>query len=95
MSPNQGQGACQALEDGVALGESIQQTSSVAEAFQMYERRRVRRANREVTMSRQATRGVQLENPVLCALRDGFISVIPRRLIVRIQDATLAGDPHG
>jgi 2-polyprenyl-6-methoxyphenol hydroxylase-like FAD-dependent oxidoreductase len=92
MSPNQGQGACQALEDGVALGESFRQTSSVAEGFQLYERRRVQRANREVTMSRQATRGVQLDNPALCALRDGFMSLIPRRLIMRIQDATLAGD---
>jgi 2-polyprenyl-6-methoxyphenol hydroxylase-like FAD-dependent oxidoreductase len=92
MSPNQGQGACQALEDGVALGESVQQSSSVAEAFQKYERRRLQRANREVTMSRQATRGVQLDNPVLSALRDGFMSLMPRRLIMRIQDATLAGD---
>jgi 2-polyprenyl-6-methoxyphenol hydroxylase-like FAD-dependent oxidoreductase len=92
MSPNQGQGACQALEDGVALGESIERTSSLAAAFQMYERRRVRRANREVTLSRQATRGVQIENPVLCTLRDGFMSLLPRRLVVRIQDATLAGD---
>jgi len=90
MSPNAGQGACQALEDGVALGASFEQASSVAEAFRLYERRRLRRANREVAMSRQATRGVQLDNPVLCALRDGFMSVMPRRLIMRIQDATLA-----
>jgi 2-polyprenyl-6-methoxyphenol hydroxylase-like FAD-dependent oxidoreductase len=92
MSPNQGQGACQALEDGVALGESIQRTSSSAEAFELYERRRLRRANREVVMSRQATRGVQIDNSLLCALRDGFMSVLPRRLILRIQDATLAPD---
>ena len=90
MSPNQGQGACQALEDGVALGESVQRTSSLAEAFQLYERRRVRRANREVAMSRQATRGVQIDNPLLCILRDSFMSLMPRRLILRIQDATLA-----
>ena len=92
MSPNQGQGACQALEDGVALGESVQRTSSLAEAFQLYERRRLRRANREVAMSRQATRGVQIANPLLCILRDGFMSLLPGRLILRIQDATLAPD---
>jgi 2-polyprenyl-6-methoxyphenol hydroxylase-like FAD-dependent oxidoreductase len=92
MSPNQGQGACQALEDGVALGESVQRTSSLAEAFQLYESRRLRRANREVAMSRQATRGVQVDNPLLCALRDGFMSILPGRLILRIQDATLAPD---
>jgi 2-polyprenyl-6-methoxyphenol hydroxylase-like FAD-dependent oxidoreductase len=92
MSPNQGQGACQALEDGVALGESVQRTSSLAEAFQLYERRRLRRANREVAMSRQATRGVQIDNPLLCILRDGLMSLLPRQLIMRIQDATLAPD---
>ncbi len=92
MSPNQGQGACQALEDGVALGESVKRTSSLAEAFQLYERRRLRRANREVAMSRQATRGVQIANPLLCTLRDGFMSLLPGRLILRIQDATLAPD---
>jgi 2-polyprenyl-6-methoxyphenol hydroxylase-like FAD-dependent oxidoreductase len=90
MSPNQGQGACQALEDAVALGESIERTSSLTEAFQLYERRRLRRANREVTMSRQTTRGVQIENPLVCALRDGLISLVPRALIMRMQDATLA-----
>jgi 2-polyprenyl-6-methoxyphenol hydroxylase-like FAD-dependent oxidoreductase len=92
MSPNQGQGACQALEDGVALGESVQRTSSVAEAFQQYERQRLRRANREVAMSRQATRGVQIDNALLCILRDGLMSLMPRQLILRIQDATLAPD---
>jgi 2-polyprenyl-6-methoxyphenol hydroxylase-like FAD-dependent oxidoreductase len=91
MSPNQGQGACQALEDGVALGESVARESSLAAAFALYEQRRLKRANREVTMSRQATRGVQIENPVLCALRDGFMSALPRRFIVKMQDATLAG----
>jgi 2-polyprenyl-6-methoxyphenol hydroxylase-like FAD-dependent oxidoreductase len=91
MSPNQGQGACQALEDGATLGESVERTSSVVAAFQLYERRRVKRANREVTMSRQATRGVQIENPLLSALRDGFMRTLPRRFIVRMQDATLGG----
>jgi 2-polyprenyl-6-methoxyphenol hydroxylase-like FAD-dependent oxidoreductase len=95
MSPNQGQGACQALEDGVALGESVGRTPSLAEAFQLYERLRLRRANREVAMSRRATRGVQIDNPVLCAIRDGFMSLMPRRVIVRIQDASLAADPTG
>lgn len=95
MSPNQGQGACQALEDGVALGESVERTSNLTEAFQLYESRRVPRANREVKMSRQGTRAVQIDNPVLCALRDRLMSLMPRPLIVRIQDATLAADTAG
>jgi 2-polyprenyl-6-methoxyphenol hydroxylase-like FAD-dependent oxidoreductase len=90
MSPNQGQGACQALEDGAALGESVARTSTLAAAFELYERRRLRRANQVVAVSRQATRGVQIENLVLCAFRDGLMSVLPARLVMRVQDATLA-----
>ena len=71
---------------------SIRRTSSLTEAFQLYERRRLRRANQVVTMSRQATRGVQVDNPLLCVLRNGLVSLLPRRLIFRMQDATLG--PH-
>jgi 2-polyprenyl-6-methoxyphenol hydroxylase-like FAD-dependent oxidoreductase len=95
MSPNQGQGACQALEDGVALGESVARTSSVAAAFELYERWRLRRANQVVAESRQATRGVQIENPLLCAFRDGLISLIPQWVVVKVQDATLAAESAG
>jgi 2-polyprenyl-6-methoxyphenol hydroxylase-like FAD-dependent oxidoreductase len=94
MTPNQGQGACQALEDAVVLGESLERTSSLADAFQLYERRRLRRANRVVAQSRQATRGVQIDNPLLCALRDSFMSLVPQRMILRMQDATLAAPPQ-
>jgi 2-polyprenyl-6-methoxyphenol hydroxylase-like FAD-dependent oxidoreductase len=90
MTPNQGQGACQALEDGVVLGESVARTSTLAAALELYERRRLRRANQVVALSRQATRGVQIENPLLCAFRDTLMSLLPRRLVVRVQDATLA-----
>ena len=90
MTPNQGQGACQALEDAVALGESFNGAARVAEAFALYERRRVRRANRVVTVSHQATRGVQIENPILCAMRDGFIGLLPQGFVLRTLDQTLA-----
>jgi 2-polyprenyl-6-methoxyphenol hydroxylase-like FAD-dependent oxidoreductase len=93
MTPNQGQGACQALEDAVALGESLEHGSDLSEAFELYEKRRLKRANLVVRMSHQQTRGTQIGNPLLCALRDGFSSVIPRRLMLRMLDATLAAQP--
>ena len=61
MTPSQGQGACQALEDAVALGSSLEGGPDVREAFRAYERARLRRANRVVTLSRQASRSVQSE----------------------------------
>ena len=93
MTPNQGQGACQALEDAVALGKSLEGAPDIASAFEMYEMQRMRRANRAVAMSRQASRGVHIENPLLCALRDGLASALPHRLLLRMLDSTLAAEP--
>ena len=92
MTPNQGQGACQALEDAVALGESLRRVSDVPKAFEMYEKRRMRRANRAVAMSRQASRGVHIENPLLCALRDGLAGALPHRVLLRMLDGVLAAE---
>lgn len=90
MTPNAGQGACQALEDAVALGASLEQTSNVIEAFKLYEQRRLSRANRLVSISRQATRAVQIENRFMCAVRDGVGSDLMRWLFPRSLDWILA-----
>jgi 2-polyprenyl-6-methoxyphenol hydroxylase-like FAD-dependent oxidoreductase len=92
MTPNQGQGACQALEDAVALGESLEGASALARAFEIYEKRRMHRANRAVAMSRQASRGVHIENPVLCAIRDGLARIVPNAVVVRMLDPVLAAE---
>jgi 2-polyprenyl-6-methoxyphenol hydroxylase-like FAD-dependent oxidoreductase len=93
MTPNAGQGACQALEDAVALGNSLKEASNPTEAFSLYERARLRRANRVVAMSRQATRAVQIENQVLCALRDTVAYRIAQLVFLRTLDAILAPEP--
>jgi 2-polyprenyl-6-methoxyphenol hydroxylase-like FAD-dependent oxidoreductase len=93
MTPNQGQGACQALEDAVALGASPEDARDPARAFEIYEKRRMHRAYRAVAMSRQASRGVHLENPVLCAIRDRLAMVLPNGLVMRMLDPVLAAEP--
>jgi len=95
MTPNQGQGACQALEDAVALGRGFAHAANVADAFKFYERQRLRRANRVVKASRQATRGVQIDAPILCAIRDTFARILPRALMLRMLDETLSAAPAG
>lgn len=90
MTPNAGQGACQALEDAVALGTSVGQTSSLSDALKVYEHRRLRRANRLVMMSRQATRATQIENGFLCAVRDTIGSTVAGLLYERTLDWMLA-----
>ena len=92
MTPSQGQGACQALEDAVALGRSLEGDRDVREAFTAYERARLRRANRVVTLSRQASRSVQSENRWLCGLRNAGVRLVPQTVMRRMLDATFA-DP--
>jgi 2-polyprenyl-6-methoxyphenol hydroxylase-like FAD-dependent oxidoreductase len=93
MTPNQGQGACQALEDAVALGMGFANAATVADAFKFYERRRLVRANRVVKASRQATRGVQIDAPILCAMRDTAARFLPRALMLKMLDRTLSAAP--
>jgi 2-polyprenyl-6-methoxyphenol hydroxylase-like FAD-dependent oxidoreductase len=90
MTPNQGQGACQALEDAVALGKTLNGVSDVSTAFKTYEGLRMKRAYSAVMLSRQATRGVQLENRLACAIRDRLPGLIPRSVMLKLLDRTLS-----
>ena len=47
------QGACMAIEDGAVLARALQETASVPEALQLYQRARVERCARVVTESRE------------------------------------------
>ena len=90
MTPNAGQGACQALVDAVVLGDCLATEPDVRAALQAYQRRRLTRANSVVRMSRQATRASQLENGLLCWLRDVSGGLLPRSLMLRLLDSTMA-----
>lgn len=52
MTPDMGQGACQAIEDAVVLGDCLTPRSEVAEALRAYESRRIPRTRRVVRESR-------------------------------------------
>ena len=80
MTPNLGQGACQALEDAVVLAECLRGASDASIALRTYEHRRLRGANAIVTRSRTIGRIAQLRHPLLVALRNAVFRRIPRRL---------------
>jgi FAD-dependent urate hydroxylase len=91
MLTSMGQGACVAIEDAVALTESIIQarqsvgsegeSSCLPEAFQTYNKRRVKRANFFVKTSRQVAWHEQLEQTWACYLRDAIFSHLPKSVI--------------
>lgn len=89
MTPNLGQGACQAIEDAVVLAECVSGEASVAGALRCYEERRAGRVAGIVRRSRLLGRAGQLENPLLCALRDAVAGAMPLRLQLRQLDPIL------
>ncbi|MBN8228137.1 FAD-dependent monooxygenase [Corallococcus macrosporus] len=78
MTPNLGQGGCQAIEDGVVLGECLAAPGSVEDALRAYESRRVQRANSLVVMSRRVGQVAQWENPVARSVRDALFRWTPQ-----------------
>lgn len=80
MTPNLGQGACQAIEDAVVLSKLLAKGGVVKAALGEYEARRVARANGIVTQAHRIGAMGQLENPLARGLRDGVLRLFGSRL---------------
>ena len=89
MTPNLGQGACQAVEDAVVLARCLGDRGATAEALRLYERLRSDRAAMVVRRSRRVGAVGQLKNPVLCWLRDRALAVIPPKAQLRQLEEVL------
>ncbi len=83
MTPDLGQGACQAIEDAVVLAKCLSEESDPAWALRHYEARRTRRVAAIVQRSRRFGRVAQLESPFLCRLRDVLLKRTPDRMLLR------------
>ena len=88
-TPNLGQGACQAIEDAVMLTRCLQEggettmSYGATSALRRYEDLRRERAAWIVRRSRAIGRIGQMENPLLCGLRDAVLKATPSRLELR------------
>ncbi len=83
MTPNLGQGACQAIEDAVALGACLNEATDIATALQLYEKRRVTRANNITRLAHLIGQSVQWENPLLSGARNTIIRNIPVSMAIK------------
>jgi 2-polyprenyl-6-methoxyphenol hydroxylase-like FAD-dependent oxidoreductase len=83
MTPNLGQGACQAIEDAVVLAECLRQESEIEAALQLYETRRIPRTYKVVRQARQIGWIGQQENPLICWARNQMMKLTPRSLQVK------------
>jgi 2-polyprenyl-6-methoxyphenol hydroxylase-like FAD-dependent oxidoreductase len=80
MTPNLGQGACQTIEDAVVLARCLDEGGAIAEALRRYERLRADRTAMVVRRSRRVGVVGQLENALLCRLRDRVLTIIPQKV---------------
>ncbi|HEX8998201.1 MAG TPA: FAD-dependent monooxygenase [Ktedonobacterales bacterium] len=77
MTPNLGQGACQALEDAVILGASLSGTTDIPQALRAYQAARLPRANMIAQRSRQMSDIVQRSGPLARWARDTLVRAMP------------------
>ncbi|MFO7544329.1 MAG: FAD-dependent monooxygenase [Trueperaceae bacterium] len=77
MTPNLGQGACQALEDAVVLARELARTQDVEVGLRAYEAERAPRTRAIVLRSRQMGAMGQWENPAAVTLRNAIMRILP------------------
>jgi 2-polyprenyl-6-methoxyphenol hydroxylase-like FAD-dependent oxidoreductase len=78
-TPGLGQGAAQALEDAVALVDSLARHPRLAAALADYEAIRRPRTATVHKLSRRVDRAAQLANPLACRLRNAAVRRLPER----------------
>jgi 2-polyprenyl-6-methoxyphenol hydroxylase-like FAD-dependent oxidoreductase len=83
MTPNLGQGGCQAIEDAVVLADVLARHDDVSAALAGYERRRIGRANSFVARSYNFGRLAHLRAAPLRWLRDRALRAVPSRLTAK------------
>lgn len=77
MTPDLGQGACQAIEDGLELAKFLHSEPNVAAGLKAYEASRIPRTRSVVLASRRLGRIGQLGSPFLCRMRDTALRLTP------------------
>lgn len=81
MTPNLGQGGCQAIEDAVALASELSKTFlDPVSTWARYEETRLQRAHSVARASRRLGRLAQASNPVLVFARDWAVRLTPERI---------------
>jgi 2-polyprenyl-6-methoxyphenol hydroxylase-like FAD-dependent oxidoreductase len=83
MTPNTGQGAAQAIEDAVVLASCLSKYQTLDAALRSYEAIRIPRTSMIARLSRRIGAVAQVENPILCHIRDLASRCTPESLTRR------------
>jgi 2-polyprenyl-6-methoxyphenol hydroxylase-like FAD-dependent oxidoreductase len=91
MTNNLGQGACQAIEDGVVLARCLSGRRDVVAALRSYEAQRMPRTARIQRAARTVGSIGRWSNPLVCAVRDQAIKRLFDGYVLRQNNAILTG----
>lgn len=94
MTPDLGQGACQALEDAVVLATCLSTSDDMVAGLRLYEAKRRDRAAMIVRRSRQMGRLVQAANPLALRLRLRVMRYIPTGGLIHQMTPLLTFNPE-
>jgi 2-polyprenyl-6-methoxyphenol hydroxylase-like FAD-dependent oxidoreductase len=90
MTPNLGQGACQAIEDAVVLAASLRASGSIQQALQTYQTTRLPRATLMMTRSHQLGALVQRSGRLNCWARNTLMRILPAPLRLKQLEPVIA-----
>jgi 2-polyprenyl-6-methoxyphenol hydroxylase-like FAD-dependent oxidoreductase len=93
MVPALGQGACQAIEDGVVLGRILGAAGHDEAALTEYERKRIARTAPIVKRARMQGKLMQGDNPVMSVVRSGFFRFAPQKQVLKGFQEFLTFEP--
>ncbi|MFJ4480850.1 FAD-dependent monooxygenase [Streptomyces longwoodensis] len=93
MTPNLGQGGCQAVEDAVVLAHLLARDTDVPAALAAYTQARHRRTVRIGRRSRRVGELARLSHPLAVSLRNLAVRATPRAATVRALDEVLGWQP--
>lgn len=81
--PHTGQGAAQAIVDGVSLGNVLGQATDVATALRVYERERQKKTAVLLAQGRRTARMMRTTNRAACAVRELVVRAIPVKVFMQ------------
>jgi len=83
MTPNMGQGACQAIEDAIVLAACLRNASDLEAALRAYEEERIKRTAAIVKRSWTIGRVAQWENLLACSIRNALLKRTPSGVLLK------------
>lgn len=93
MTPNLGQGGCQAIEDAVVVAHLLARDADVPAALAAYTKARRRRTVRIGRRSRRVGELARLSHPFAVSLRNLAVRATPRAVAMRGLDTVLGWQP--